>query len=232
MKKLIYITAIIVVIIGIGIAYWYFFMKKDVTPIEDNTNTSSTGFKPINRNVSPNKNTQATSTGSNLGTTTQNTNPNTSSTNLATKLPALRMLSSTPVGGATLETISTTTLIRFIDRGRGNIYEASNISSEIKVLSNTILPKVYESVWNKNMNVFIALSLSESTDKVSALYSTLQPRFSPKQSVIPTKGTKATTTIDIPVDTSLTLFYIARYRTICILNECFAPHTFFSQSIY
>lgn len=53
MKKLIYITAIIVVIIGIGIAYWYFFMKKDVTPIEDNTNTSSTGFKPINRNVSP-----------------------------------------------------------------------------------------------------------------------------------------------------------------------------------
>jgi hypothetical protein len=122
------------------------------------------------------------------------------------------MLSSTPVGGATLETISTTTLIRFIDRGRGNIYEASNISSEIKVLSNTILPKVYESVWNKNMNVFIALSLSESTDKVSALYSTLQPRFSPKQSVIPTKGTKATTTIDIPVDTSLTPYELRGTR--------------------
>jgi hypothetical protein len=121
--------------------------------------------------------------------------------NIVSKLPTLRRLSDTPVGGATVETISTTTFVRWIDRGRGNIYEASNINSNITILSNTILPKVYESIWNKNMNTFVALSLSESTNRVTTLYSTLQPRFA---STVQKKNTNSTSTIQNAPDTTVT----------------------------
>lgn len=116
------------------------------------------------------------------------------------KLPALRLLSNNPVGGYGASTTASTTVVRWIDRGRGNVYEARYDSSEIKTLSNTILPKMYESIWNKNLTAFIG-SILENDETSVTLYAELKPRPTPKQ-----QGTTTATSTIATNNSSLSPF--------------------------
>ncbi len=154
-------TLIIVVIILLliaGGAYWYLFWYgpgNTITPVVTGNNRP-TGFRPF-----------GTSTPIDNGNaTTDNTSPDEIPVNNiepGTPIPKLRLLSNSPVGGYGANTTAQTTFIRWIDRGRGNIYEARKDSGTITTLSNTILPKMYESVWNRNLNAFIGSILDEES---------------------------------------------------------------------
>lgn len=153
---------------GAGL-YWFLYMKVPAgeTGTEISTPTQS-GFNPFNRgSVATNPVSQSTST----ATTTEQTQQQ----NVPIKLAILRQLSETPIGGMSASTTASSTVVRFIDRGVGHIYQADDLSTQIIKVSNTTLPRIYESYWNKNLNVFILRYLKEDSDTITNFYAEIRP---------------------------------------------------------
>ncbi len=170
MKKTIYIiiTLIIIALIGGGV-YWFFFMQSGIPNTNEEEPSSGLSiFNPFKRNTV-------------VPTPTPNIQQSTSTDKtvvddfVPTKIPALRQLSSVPVGGMAASTTASSTLVRFIDRGVGHISEAEDISTTIEKISNTTLPKVYDSFWNKNLTALVLRYLKEDSETVVNFYAELRP---------------------------------------------------------
>lgn len=183
MKK--FLLTLFIILILAAAAYWYFVMR--VVPSDTaEPDATQPGFVPINRPGSPTGGGQSTTPGQ------TNNNGSASSTTPGTqiKIPTLRLLSDAPVSGYGASTTgklktpaaSSTTAIRWADRGRGNVYEALGNTLDIKTLSNTVVPKLYESLWNKNLTGFVAFGLSDSDtadDSLNGVYAELRSRNIP-----------------------------------------------------
>lgn len=164
MKKttLIITTLIILALIGSGV-YWYLFLR--VPAVETGTDTTTqNGFSPFNKGTTTNK--PPVKQSSSTSTPEQQNTP--------VKLLTLRKLSATPVGGMSASTTANTAVIRFIDRGAGHIYEANDKSNEITKISNTTLPKIYESYWNKNLTALVIRYLKEDTNTITNFYAEIR----------------------------------------------------------
>lgn len=74
-------------------------------------------------------------------------------------VPRLRKVSSEPVAGAVTFNIGTTTYIRFIEKGTGNVYEANSENNLIERLTNTTIPKIVRAFWLPNGSAFLAQTL-------------------------------------------------------------------------
>ncbi len=123
-------------------------------------------FNPLNREPAI---TKLVETPEKVATTTTEIPSNT-----PLKLPILRKLSDTPVGGMAASTTASTTIVRFIDRGAGYIYEASNKNNNIENISNTTLPRIYESYWNKNLNVLVLRYLKQDSNTITNFYAEIR----------------------------------------------------------
>ncbi len=191
MKKIIDIVIVMVIILIIaGGVYWYMFLRVPTTAPNIPNQAPTTGFVPLNRPVST---TTKTITGQGNATTTINIPK-------IVPLPALRLLSSTPVGGYGASTTASTTVVRWIDRGRGNIYEARGDSLDITTISNTLLPRVYNSWWNKNDTSFIGQYLSDRGDRITTVITNILKRAV----VATTTAAKSSTTTQTTVQANLT----------------------------
>ncbi|MDE1940897.1 MAG: hypothetical protein KGI66_02145, partial [Patescibacteria group bacterium] len=84
--------------------------------------------------------------------------------------------SSTPVGGYGASTTGSTTIVRWIDRGRGNVIEAREDSLGLTTISNTVLPRIYESAWNKNLTSFVGGMLETDTGIPTFVYANIVKR--------------------------------------------------------
>jgi hypothetical protein len=174
------IVIVVILLILSAASYIYFFLNSDLPPANGRGEPNNPfSFNPFNRG-GPDDNDAYT------GPVTEPTvNPGEISipnTAVPVKLPTLRLLSNTPVGGYEASTTATTTLVRFVDRGRGNVYEATMNSLTITTLSNTIVPKTYESVWNRNLTAFVGTMLSDSNEKPSTIFAELLKRPAPRSS--------------------------------------------------
>jgi len=159
-RKLIYIVIALIIIGAAIFTYWFYFMRSPATTVPP-TNNGNNGFNPFgtsNPPITPVHN-------GNNGTPT--------TTPITGKQPLLRLLSATPVGGYGASTTASTTIIRWVDRGRGNIYEANGSSSLISIISNTLVPRIYESWWNKNADVFAAQYLNNSNDSITTVLTSI-----------------------------------------------------------
>ncbi len=176
MKK-VFITLSIIFIVALAVfAYWYFSMSGNSgqrttygTPTQNNT------FVPLNRPGTTN--TGSTGGGNATTNTPSNNNTATLTPNQKAKIPTLRLISNSPVGGYGASTTASTTIVRWVDRGRGNVFQTSGITEEIDTLSNTILPRVYESSWNKNLTAFIG-SVFQENGLPSTLYAEMKAQAS------------------------------------------------------
>lgn len=156
-----------------GGVYWYLFFygpgNGEVIP--PTNNGTSGGFIPLNapdgQGLSSPNTTPDTQTGP------DSTDPATPITTEQGSVPTLRLISSTPVGGFGASTTASTTIIRWIDRGRGNVMEATTDSTEILTLSNTLLPRIYDSIWDKNLTAIIGSILPSNTDISTTVYAKL-----------------------------------------------------------
>lgn len=212
MKKFL-LTLFIILILAAG-AYWYFFMR---VALDDTTGpeTPQTGFVPINR--------PGGLTGEGQGTAPGQTNNEQGTSTVQVpgtqlKIPTLRLLSDTPVSGYGASTTgklkapaaSSTTAIRWTDRGRGNVYEALGNTLDITTLSNTVVPKLYESLWNKNLTGFIAFGLSDDdsgNDSLNGVYAELRSRNIPQIKTATSTGTASTSTVSTPQNTQPVIQY-------------------------
>jgi len=127
--------------------------------------TTPSGFQPINTGV-----VRPPGTGSGTGQTGTSTNV---LPNIPVKLPTLRLLSNTPIGGYGASTTATTTNVLWVDRGRGNVYKANLSSPIIETLSNTLVPKIFMSVWNKNLTSFVASFYDDASLVPTLVYTEL-----------------------------------------------------------
>ena len=166
------LALLILIILGIG-AYWYFFMRMPASSSsETGGNSTSTGFNPLGRNP--------VSSSGTSGNPTSSSSPIMSSTSTpGVPIPILRLLSDTPIGGYSASTTGTTTAVRWIDRGRGNILEARSDTLDIQTISNTLLPRVYTSVWNANLTAFVASLLPDNASAPTTVYANLVKQSSP-----------------------------------------------------
>ena len=174
-RKTFYILIVTIVIIILGFVFWYFFLNT--SPISQNQNSQtgqSNGFAPFGKT---DNNQQGNSVSGN-GNSNQN-----SPTEV--KIPALRLLSATPVGGYGASTTASTTIIDWVDRGRGNVLQTTEDSAQISTLSNTLLPRVYESTWNTSLSAFIGSILSDDDTSLSTVYATLTKQATSTSSITP-----------------------------------------------
>ena len=171
-SQIIIAVAILILLIGM-VAFWFFFMRSG-TPTTPGGTNPPTGFSPFGR---PGGQQQG-------GQTSTSTGPGASYPTDVT-IPALRLLSATPIGGYGASTTASTTFVRWVDRGRGNILEARGDSSVIKTLSNTLVPKVYESTWANNIGSFIGSILGDDNNTVTTLYASLQNTATSTSSATP-----------------------------------------------
>lgn len=184
MNKTLLILITIVILLGAAVFGWYYFSHQTTSTDTDTTQDDGSGFVPFGRTPSGGGRQGTLPTG---GTTTPSQDNNPAPT--TGKVPVLRLISSTPVGGYSASTTASTTVIRWVDRGRGNVYETKGDSLAVTTLSNTLVPKIYESLWNKNMTAFVALALQEYDSGPNGIYAELRLR----QTVVATTS-KATKT--------------------------------------
>jgi len=99
------------------------------------------------------------------------------------RIPTLRRISQDPISGGIVfvktteeivsgkKTKATSTLIRFTDRGTGHIFETSPDTLAHTKISNTTVPKIYESLWGKDGTRVILryLESDESIESYNAL---------------------------------------------------------------
>ncbi|MCL5782245.1 MAG: hypothetical protein M1459_02715 [Patescibacteria group bacterium] len=167
------IMIILPLAITIGILYWFFLRAPSAPSVTVSVPTNNdSGFVPFDR-TSPNTNTNSGSVTETGNTSTSSTTDNVTNT---APIPVLRQLSSTPVGGYAASSTASSTVVRWIDRGRGNIYEASVNSLDTETVSNTILPRVYESWWNSADTSFIGRYLDSNSDKVTTVIANITKR--------------------------------------------------------
>jgi hypothetical protein len=160
------VVIVFILLVAAGGAYWYFFMQAPAVTQTGTGGTSQSGFQPFGR-------TTPFGSGSNTaGTSTSAGNQNYNSWTPGTpfKLPTLRLLSDTPIGGYGASTTASTTVVRWVDRGRGNVYEATYDSPLITTISNTVVPRMYESAWNKNLTAFIGSLLPDNNRTPTNVY--------------------------------------------------------------
>lgn len=161
-SNLFLIVAAIILVAG-GIVYLFWGQAKKTPP--KNTLQNQT-FSTYNRTFNNNNNSSTT--------ITTRANPNATTT--PGQIPVLRLLSNTPIGGYGASTTATTTIVRWVDRGRGNIYEVAENNLSVSTLSNTLLPRVYASAWNKNLSAFIGSLVQDNSEIVKTVYAGLQSR--------------------------------------------------------
>ena len=196
-----YIIAGVIIFIIVGVGVFIMMRRGSTTTTTPTTDATDSSFTPFGRIPAP-------STGTGNGNALANS---TSTQGITSAVAKLRLLSNTPVGGYGASTTASTTIVRWVDRGRGNVYEAHGDNSAIVTLSNTLVPKVYNSIWNKKLTAFVGQTLESSSASVTTLFAELRARVSPATSKTATSTKSASTTIanqapgtSIVVDTLLT----------------------------
>lgn len=186
MKKLLIPILILLIIAGAG--YWYFGVRPQMTDTTDSGGDSQQqgGFSPFGRTPTD------TTGSSNAGETPTGTSTEPISDPI--KLPVLRLLSDTPIGGYGASTTASTTVVRWVDRGRGNVYEARGDSLKIITLSNTIVPKIVQSVWGAGIASFVATAFNDGDSATETIYADIKAR-----PVAPVASTTATGTPSLGV---------------------------------
>ena len=84
-------------------------------------------------------------------------------------------ISSTPVAGAVIFTKNNQTIVRYVDRATGHIYD-TDLAMLVKTkVANQTLPKIYEAYFRPDGNAVLLRSLKEDSDVVENIVLTLTP---------------------------------------------------------
>jgi len=151
-KKILLIIGILAII---GVVLFLILGSKPQTPGENRVGFSIRDYLPFG---------QSGNSGTSGTTTSENNNQNQSSNELSNTsvnqpVPRLRKLSTEPVAGAVIFNIGTTSVVRFVEKGTGNVYEANSDSVAITRLTNTTIPKIIRAFWLPNGSGFLAQTL-------------------------------------------------------------------------
>lgn len=183
MSKKISYSIIILAVLAIvgGFAYFFFYLNKPA-PKGNGAITAQNPFTPlgsagVGNNGGSNKGGQG---GTSTGAISQ-----------VYQYPKVRQIWPTPIGGFVASTTASSTFVRFVDRGTGYIYDMGSDSVAPMNISNTTLPLVYESYWNKSGVSGIFRYIKDGGDDITNFYVQLKTTAAASSSV--TGASTATT---------------------------------------
>jgi len=177
-RKTTYIILIILVVL-LAVVGWYFFFVRSTPPSTLDTTSDNSDLFPFGSN---------TSNGSGQTGTVQPNNGQSSTTidlsgsSLAPQ-PRLRKVSDDQVSGAVLFDRGGFSLIHYMDRATGHIFE-SNADNLAKIkISNITMPKIYETLWSKDGLELIARYLKDDDVTIQSFYGVLPATTTSNSSV-------------------------------------------------
>ncbi|MBI2476338.1 MAG: hypothetical protein HYV67_03790 [Candidatus Taylorbacteria bacterium] len=92
--------------------------------------------------------------------------------------PVLKELSERPSAGAVALAASSTVLVRFVERGTGNVYEVGPARDGETRLSNTTVPKIEEVLWHKDGRKVILRYAGDDGDSIKTYSASLAAKAS------------------------------------------------------
>jgi hypothetical protein len=173
MKRILtFIVIILILLIATAATYWYYLFYVPAPHVTVTAgNGDINGFAPLNSNNAGSQNSSNTNA---VPPNTLNVNNSPATAPVSSSgLPVLRLYSNAPIGGYGLSKTATSTNVRWVDRGRGNIYESNSKSAVVNTLSNTLVPRIYQSWWGKDLTAFIAQYVTDSSDTVTTVIANL-----------------------------------------------------------
>lgn len=192
MKKILIILTAVISITLVAFFGWYLFLRNPNTPVAETIrNILPFGSAPTPSGVGvPTSGSAGASEGSlsfdEFGSPTAN----------------LFRLSNTPVAGAVVLDRGNKTIVRYVDRATGHIYDRDLSTLEkIKVVNNT-LPKIYEAYFRSDGNAVLLRSLKDNSDVVENLSLALTP---PKA----TASTNSTSSLQASSPQASTLYAVS-----------------------
>jgi len=86
----------------------------------------------------------------------------------------LRKLSTEPVAGAGILDVKAGSVVRYIEKATGHIYEVELFSPRQGRISNTTIPQVYDAVWGNKNNSLVARYLKDNNETIDTYSLTLK----------------------------------------------------------
>jgi hypothetical protein len=161
MNKKILAAIIIILLIALGSAGWYFFLR---------TTPSDTVSGPV---VSPFGQPGEGSTA--ISVNPDGTTGTTGVNDLGKPIARFFRITDTPVAGAIGFIKQGITTIRYVDRATGHIFDVDPSTLVKTQITNDTLPKIYETVFRNDANAVVFRSLENDSDTVNNLSITLIP---------------------------------------------------------
>jgi len=161
-KKIIFMVVLILAITLIGSVLWYL---QNGNSGGTKNGTSIRDFLPFGQ--------APTEPPSVIPPPTTPVNPQNQTS--GSELPRLRKISEKPIAGALAFKSGESTLVRFVDKASGHIFEANVQDTNLQRLTNTTMPKIQEAVWAGENSVVLRY-LKEDEETIESVVLKLVPR--------------------------------------------------------
>jgi hypothetical protein len=168
-KRIIFIfIAIVLILLAVSLAGYYFIIQNGTGGGNGSGGFSFKSFLPFGGDSNPPAEETGNDGGDNGNATTTGEAPD----DFTRKL---RELSSEPVAGAGVVDIKAGTIVRYIEKATGHIYEVQLFSPVHDRISNTTIPLAYDAIWTANASSTIARYLEDDDNTVDTYSLILKP---------------------------------------------------------
>jgi hypothetical protein len=169
MKKVLTIIIILIIIAAFGFGMFWFFNKQQGGA---GSNFNISEYFPFGQGSEPTP--SSNGNGEETGNTSENSSGNENSSSTPTTfLPQLWKISENPQSGAVVFVNNNDTFVRYLDKATGNVFEGNLSGTQKKRVTNTTIPKVYETVWASDGNSLVLRYAADNTDTIKSLYAKL-----------------------------------------------------------
>lgn len=175
MSKKSFISVIVVLLVAIAVAAWYVFRTdepKIITPGGDGTSSDLFPFGP-----------GKTGEASKPGIDEDPTTPTIDISGVVPAYPVLRQISFVPTAGAIASSTASSTVIRYIERASGHIYETERDSFSTTKISSVTIPKVHEALWTPDARRLLVRYLREGEVSIRTFYAKIATTTRPEQAL-------------------------------------------------
>ncbi len=171
-------TLIILLILTIfGLLGWYLYTRTQTTDTTDPTNQTNTDLFPFG--AGGGNGGQSNGGGDTSTTTVIDLNGEEG----RVRLPRLRQISFVPTAGAVASSTASSTMIRYIERATGHIYQTDSEELPVEKISAITIPKVYEGLFTADSSRLLIRYFKEGTDTIRTFYAKIATTTRPEQAI-------------------------------------------------
>lgn len=168
-SKKVFIVLFVILLAGGSLLAWYAYLQRNTKTPGGSPVSGLLDFFPFGRGGE----TTTTGGGAEDGEGTEGVEGGEEA-----PLNRLRLVAASPVAGATTREDSATkeTLIRYVDRATGHIFETSALRAATRRVTNTTIPRLQEALFVENGEGVLLRYLKDDTETIVTFYGKVTPR--------------------------------------------------------